>query len=101
MKLKEYAKKPYTLQEMQFFDLLPKNGERISVNDLVTARKEKGTWKTRYPSHVISVVMRHLVEKVKVNREPFVIKRTEGRAGPQQMYYWVEHKAPVRSSILD
>jgi hypothetical protein len=101
MKLTEYAKKPYTMQETQFFSMLPKNGSQISVKELVAKRLEKGKWATRYPTHVVSVVMRHLIEKTKINREPFVIKRTEDRAGPAQMYYWIERKEKVRSSILD
>lgn len=106
MKLTEYAKKPYTLQETQFFDLLPKDGERISVNELVRKRLKKGKWGTKYPSHVVSVVMRHLMDKIKANQESFVLKRTEQRAGSQEMYYWIvprgkEKKPAIRSSILD
>jgi hypothetical protein len=102
IKLTEYAKKPYTMQETQFFGFLPKNGDQISVKELVAARLKKGKWGTRYPSHVVSVVMRHLIEKTKLNREPFVIRRTEDRAGPAEMFYWVERKKKkVHSSILD
>lgn len=92
MNLTEYPPVPYTLFERQLWDLIPKDGASITVNEIVRARKAKGAWNARYPSHVVATVMKTLIDKIGVNDEIFRIRRLENRRGSEEMRYWVEPK---------
>ena len=81
------------MTEYQLFELLPKDGERISGYDLADARVKLGNWDVAHPINNVTVVMNRLIEKVKTNKEPFRIGKGGQEAGHHITEYWLEPRA--------
>lgn len=90
MRLTEFPKVRYTMMEYHLFDMLPKNGKPVDSNTLADARKKLGAWRAKNPLNVITVTMNQLIDKVKVNREEFRIKKDGKRKGHPEVEYWLE-----------
>ena len=82
---------PYSNSEMILFKFLPRDGSRISSVRLtqLKARLEGKEWGVVHPRNTVTVTMRHLIDKVKKNREEFEVRQSR-RRGPHPVEYWIE-----------
>lgn len=87
-------KKLYSRSEKQLFQLLPQDGRRITSTEL-TKRKTRraNSWTVNFPRNNVTVTMKHLIAKVRHNRETFVIHQSR-RRGPHPVEYWIEVREP-------
>jgi hypothetical protein len=93
MKLTEFPKKSrYSILESYMFDLMPKNGKKVSSRMLAEGRAEMGKWKVGNPLNTVTVTMNKLIDKVKANKEEFVIKKDDKRPAHPEVEYWVERR---------
>jgi hypothetical protein len=83
------SKRRYSKSEELLFRFLPQDGKRITSARLTELRQKAGGWKVKHPRNNITVTMGHLIEKVKENRERFVIHQSD-RCGPHSVEYWIE-----------
>jgi hypothetical protein len=86
----------YTMMESHLFDVLPKNGKKVTSADMVEKRMEMGDWDVAHPRKNITTVMQRLLEKIDDNKEPFRIAKAGKEAGHHTVEYWLEERAPVR-----
>ena len=80
----------YSPTESALLEILPSNGDRITVKEL--AEKYYKKKKRAMPFHgriFIANSVRSLSEKVKRNREKFRVKRTP-KIGPHGIEVWIE-----------
>lgn len=88
-------RKPYSDGERELFQLLPKNGKRISSAQLMIMKKRRSaTWLVKHPRNNVTVTMKHLIAKVRHNRESFVVHQSK-RVGPHPIEYWIEVRHPT------
>lgn len=99
--LTPYAERArYSLLEQELFNALPQNGDTINTKDLVYARLKKGHWDVRYPRNIVATVMQKLIEKVELNKEPFVIKQAQqSGVRRKESIYWLEAKKERGSRV--
>jgi len=87
-KLKQIKFVKYSPMEEQIFQLLPTNGKAITTSEL--AQKFYGTAQLPFGGqNVVTGCLRSLAEKVKRNKEPFRIARSQ-RSGPIPTEVWIE-----------
>ena len=80
---------PYTRPERELFELIPKDGTRISSARLANLRQIASNWAIDHQRNNVTTVMQSLIKKVNHNQENFQIKRTK-RMGPHLAMYWIE-----------
>ena len=89
-KLNEEGRERYTSKEKAVWSAIPKKeGKRITTSDLIVK-----VYDDREPEHARESVMlhaKHLIEKIKKNREPFVLCRSS-RLGPYPSEFWIERR---------
>lgn len=80
----------YSPTETALLELLPSNGDRISIKDLAEKFYKKKKQAMPYHGRIhIANSLRSLSEKAKRNREKFKIKRTQ-KIGPHSIEVWIE-----------
>jgi hypothetical protein len=79
----------YSRGERQLFELLPKDGTKISSTDLTASREKRYKWDIDNPRNAVSVTMTSLMQKIVRNREPFRLRKTPQR-GPYPVEFWIE-----------
>lgn len=85
------ARQPYSKMERQLLRFLLKSGGRISSTRLTAMRQKADHWDVGHPRNIVTVTMRHLMRKVRDNRERFLVQQSE-RRGPHAVEYWIEWK---------
>ena len=98
-KLADFPKRQYSLLERQVFGYMLQSGEKVTHKDLILLRRKAGKWTVKHPHNIICTVMSRLKDKVKSNKEPFVIKseRDMSKRGGEASY-WIEPKPPTSPS---
>jgi hypothetical protein len=81
---------PYSARERSVFKLLPKDGKRITTNQLVKLYYKNDSRQLNANANIVGVI-RSLIRKVDVNKEPFRIQKS-ARAGPHPLEYWLEKR---------
>ena len=84
---KEYQN--YSKSEQKLFDLMPKDGVKISSIDLTEKRRKKWKWNIEHGRNAVSVTMGSLMRKIDNNREPFILLKSEQK-GPYPLEFWLE-----------
>jgi hypothetical protein len=79
---------PYSRSEKELFNLMPKNGKRVSSIALSEKRAEKFGWDVSHGRNAVIVIMKSLAQKIKANQEGFHIQQTK-RTGPYPLEYWI------------
>jgi len=91
MKLTKFPKKSrYSILESYMFNLMPKNGKKVSSRKLAEGRASMGAWNVDNPLNTVTVTMNKLIRKVQANKEEFIIKKDGRRPGHTEVEYWVE-----------
>ena len=80
---------PYSKGEMRLFKMMPKDGTRVTTQDLVGRKSWGGI---EFPRNSLNVTINSLREKVAKNKEAFKIMKTKQR-GPHPIEYWIERAA--------
>lgn len=88
-RLRVEAKHPYSDLQQELFKLLPQNGDRVGTKDLLLAKLRQGVWDVRRPRQIVGMTMLRLKERIRLNKEPFVLCKTTGPRS-QQTQYWLE-----------
>jgi len=86
----------YTMMENHLFDVLPKNGKKVTSADLVEKRMAMGDWDVLNPRKNITTTMQRLLEKIDDNEEPFRIAKAEKATGHHTVEYWLERRPRAR-----
>ncbi len=81
----------YSSNEKMLFDLVPKNGARITSNELVRLRKAARRWPIANPRNSVISAMRSLMEKIDANKEAFRLRQSP-QLGPYPSEYWIENR---------
>jgi hypothetical protein len=82
---------PYSKGEMMLFKMLPKDGSRITSEQLASAKQKKSEFEITYPRNSIASTMKSLMMKIEKNREPFRVVKTQQR-GPHPTQFWIVDK---------
>jgi ATP-dependent DNA ligase len=84
------TKNGYSKAQLVLFDLLPKDGSKITTKELVEKRqaREKANWPVDFPRQIVTSTMQILIERVTENRESFRIRKSH-RCGPRPITYWI------------
>jgi len=88
----------YTMMENHLFDMLPKNGKRVSSADIADGRKALGKWDVKFPLKNITVVMNNLIEKIDANRETFRLAKDGKYPGHPEVEYWLEPRSKKKAN---
>ena len=82
----------YSKMEQKLFKLMPRNGKKISTKMLkeryYAAEQEEEPFAAR---SIINSSLKALIEKIRRNKEPFIIQHT-GRHGPNAAEIWIEEQ---------
>lgn len=89
IQLSENVKVKYSDLERQVFNCLPKNGKAILTTDIVVKIYPKAIDEPYYAQQSVTSALRALAKKVKFNKEPFKIGRSEPR-GRKPIEAWIE-----------
>jgi hypothetical protein len=79
----------YSENEQMLFGFVPKDGRKITSEELLVRRKKVKRWPIANPRNSISSTMRTLSDKIESNREPFQLCRS-AQLGPYPTEYWLE-----------
>jgi hypothetical protein len=85
---------PYSKGEMMLFNMLPKDGGRITSEQLASAKQKKSEFKITYPRNSIASTMKSLMMKIEKNGEPFRVLKSP-QQGPHPTKFWIVNK-PAR-----
>lgn len=84
------GKLKYSAMEQSLLALLQHvPNTRLDTNDL--ASSHYGRRRPRNARQSVIVTMRSLTDKVKRNKEPFIVKRSK-RTGPHPIQFWIEKR---------
>jgi hypothetical protein len=89
----------YSRSERELFELMPRNGSKISSKDLTDLRHRKFDWDIMNPRNAVAVTMHSLRIKVERNREPFSIYKTK-QCGPYPVEFWIGEIREDREKFL-
>lgn len=81
----------YSPSEVSLLKLLPDDGRRVSSEELTRHHYRGERSRPFHARKAVVAVMSSLIVKVKQNREPFIIKRTD-RSGPHPIQFWKEKR---------
>lgn len=79
----------YSPSEIQLFNMVPKDGSKITSKRLVEIKVKKFKWDIDNPTNALWVTMDSLIKKIKKNRQGFRLMRSE-KSGPHSQKYWIE-----------
>jgi hypothetical protein len=82
---------PYSVRERNVFKLLPKDGKRISTEQLAKKYYKRNHGSQMHANANIIGIMRSLIRKIEVNKAPVRIMKS-ARAGPYPVEFWLEKR---------
>jgi len=91
--LTKFPKKRYTMMEYHLFDMMPRDGTKVTSADLAEGREALGKWKVKFPLKNITMHMNNLIGKVDLNKEVFRVGKEDKYPGHPQVEYWIEPRS--------
>jgi hypothetical protein len=90
--LLERESTPYSKSEREMFQLMPKDGTKVSTKELAEMRqKVRRDRPIEHGRPAVNVIMTSLMNKIKDNKQSFVLRKSKPK-GPYPVSFWLEPK---------